>query len=235
MRCATITSKVAVCSTVGYDNELEAARAIIRSLQEELEMAKKQIELLWEKNKKLEELSITDELTGLYNQRHFYNRLEQEVTRNKRQKHPLSLLFFDVDGLKAYNDTYGHLGGDDVLKAVARSVSQRIRNDVDSGYRCGGDEFAVILPEVRAEQAVEVARRISKSLRKAGFQKVTLSFGVAELGPEMDSRTLFEHADSAMYMAKKGKGVKVSDHTDKIYVYGPDEASGFIVVLHGRV
>ena len=90
MRYATTTHKLAVCSTViGYDSHLEAAKAIIRSLQEELEMAKEQIKLLWEKNRKLEELSITDELTGLYNQRHFRNRLEQEVARNKRQKHPL--------------------------------------------------------------------------------------------------------------------------------------------------
>jgi len=220
MRYATTTHKLAVYSTVvGYDNHLEAAKAIIRSLQEELEMAKEQIELLWEKNRRLEELSITDELTGLYNQRHFYNRLEQEVTRNRRQKHPLSLLFFDVDGLKAYNDTYGHLGGDDVLKAVAQSISQRIRENVDSGYRCGGDEFAVILPEVRAEQAVEVARRISRSLLKVDFQQVTLSFGVAELGPGMNSRTLFRHADDAMYMAKKGKGVKSNTFAGKIFVY----------------
>jgi len=165
MSCATIANRLAVRSSIDYDNQLETARAIIRSLQEELEVAKRQIELLWEKNKELEELSITDELTGLYNQRHFYSKLEQEVSRNKRQRHPLCLLFFDVDGLKAYNDTYGHLGGDDVLKAVARSLSRRIRRNVDSGYRYGGDEFAVILPEVRAEQAVEVARRISKDLR----------------------------------------------------------------------
>jgi diguanylate cyclase (GGDEF)-like protein len=162
----------------------------------------------------------------LYNQRHFRNRLEQEVARNKRQKHPLCLLFFDVDGLKAYNDTYGHLGGDDVLKAI----SQSIRRNVDSGYRYGGDEFAVILPEVHAEQAAEIARRINASLRKTGFQhqaffqNVTLSFGVAELGPEMDSDTLFRYADDAMYMAKKGRRIESDVGIDKIYVYGSDSA-----------
>jgi|GEM_PF-1434901 len=227
------------------DSQLESAKAIIRSLKEELEMTKKQIELLWEKNKELEELSITDELTGLYNQRHFRNRLQQEVVRNRRQKHPLCLLFFDVDGLKAYNDTYGHLGGDDVLKAI----SQSIRRNVDSGYRYGGDEFAVILPEVRAEQAVEIAKRINISLRGIGsqhqsfFQNVTLSFGIAELRPEMDSKTLFRHADDAMYMAKKGRRIEsdqalkkldqrgVGDFShagiDKIYVYGSDSPSSF--------
>jgi two-component system cell cycle response regulator len=205
--------------TVGSDNQLETATAIIRSLQEELVMAKKQIELLWEKNRELERLSITDELTGLYNQRHFSYRLEQEVAKNRRQRHPLCLLFFDVDGLKTYNDTYGHLGGDDVLRAVARSLSGNIEENSDSGYRYGGDEFAVILTEARPERAVEVARRINEHLRKAGFHHVTLSFGVAELGPGMDSKALFRHADDAMYMAKRGRGIRFNTHRDKIYVY----------------
>jgi len=205
-------------------DQFEAAKAIIKSLREELEMTREQIALLWEKNKELEELSITDELTGLYNQRHFRRRLEQEVLRNKRQGHPLCLLFFDVDGLKTYNDTYGHLGGDDVLRAI----SQSIRRNVDSGYRYGGDEFAVILPEVHAEQAVEIARRINRSLRRLGFehesffQNVTLSFGIAELCPEMDGNTLFRHADNAMYMAKKGNYTESDTGIDKIYVYGSD-------------
>ena len=225
MQSATITNKLAVCSTLDHDKQLTAAIAAIKRFQEELEMAKKQIELLWERNRELEKLCITDELTGLYNQRHFHNRLEQEVTRNKRQKHALCLLFFDVDDLKAHNDTHGHLGGDDVLKAVARSLQEGIREDVDSGYRCGGDEFAVILPEIRAEQAVEVARRISKGIRKMGFQHVTLSFGVAELRSEMDSKTLFRHADDAMYMAKKGSRVESDASVDKICVYDSDNVS----------
>lgn len=227
----TVTNKLAARSTVGElnpsrTNQLKALKAIIRSLQEELEMAKKQIELLLEKNRELEELSITDELTGLYNQRHFHDRLEKEVRRNRRQEHPLCLLFFDVDGLKTYNDTYGHLVGDDVLKAVAQSLSQKIRENVDSGYRYGGDEFAVILPEVRAEQAVEIVKRINMSLRRVNFehayffQNVTLSFGIAELGSGMDSKTLFRHADDAMYMAKRGRRGEIDAGTDKIYVYG---------------
>ena len=135
--------------------------------------------------------------------------LEQEVARNRRQEHPLSLLFFDVDGLKTYNDTYGHSGGDEVLKAVAQSLSQSIRESVDSVYRYGGDEFAAILPEARAEHAVEIAKRISSRLLETNFQDVTLSFGVAELGPDMDSEALFKHADEAMYMAKRKIEAKI--------------------------
>ena len=198
---------------MSYTNEGNT-RVVIKSLREELEAAKKQIESLLEKIRELEKLSITDELTGLYNWRHFRERLEQEVARNKRQKHPLCLIFFDVDSLKTHNDLYGHSGGDNVLKAVAQCVSRNIRKDVDSGYRYGGDEFAIILPETRAEQAVEVARRINRALSKMGFQNVTISIGVAELGAEMDSKTLFEHADNAMYMAKEDKANKIRLYND---------------------
>lgn len=201
------------------NNQLEAAKIVIKNLQEELEVAGKQIEHLREKNRELEELSITDELTGLYNQRHFHNMLEPEVVSSKKQKHSLCLLFFDVDGLKIYNDTHGHSGGDDVLKAVARGLSQSIEKNFGSGYRYGGDEFAVILPETRSEQAVQVAEKINEHLWNIGFQHVTLSFGVAELGTGMDGKTLFSHADDAMYVAKKCKSVE-HDAAKKIHVYG---------------
>jgi diguanylate cyclase (GGDEF)-like protein len=191
---------------------IESPEGTIRNLQAELESAKKRIELLQERIRELEELVITDGLTGLYNQWHFYNRLEKEVIRNRRQRHPLCLLFFDVDGLKSYNDVYGHSTGNDVLKAVAQSLSWSIRRHVDTGYRYGGDEFAAILPEVHADQVIVIAERINGHLQKTNFQDVTLSFGIAELGPEMDSGTLFEHADKAMYVAKSA--------TSKIHIYG---------------
>ena len=191
----------------------KVAQDVIEALKTELEAARKQIGLLQERNSELEELANIDQLTGLYNQRHFYDRLEQEVTRNKRQKHPLCLLFFDVDKLKTYNDAYGHLTGDNVLKAVAQSLFQSIRKHVDSGYRYGGDEFAAILLEVHAGQAVEIPKRINRYLRKTDFQHVALSFGIAELGPEMDSRTLFEHADKAMYVAKQSDKDKICIYT----------------------
>jgi diguanylate cyclase (GGDEF)-like protein len=192
---------------------------VVRNLREELELTKKQLDLLWKRNRELEKLSITDALTGLYNQRHFHDRLEQAVTRSKRQGQPLCLILFDVDGLKTYNDTYGHLVGNDVLKAVARSLLQNIRNNFDSGYRYGGDEFAVILHEAHAEQAAEVAGRVNKSLRKTDFQHVVLSFGIAELSPEMDSEALFRYADDAMYVAKKDRATGFDIPGDKIHIY----------------
>lgn len=196
-----------------FDDRLEAARIAIKSLQEELEAAKKQIECLQKKNRKLEKLSTTDELTGLYNQRHFYDTLEKEAAGGRRS---LCLLFFDVDGLKTYNDTYGHSGGDEVLKAVAQSLSQSVGKDAGSGYRYGGDEFAVILTESCAKRAVQIARKINEGLKKIEFQHVKLSFGIAELCSGMDSKTLFSHADDAMYVAKRCKG---DNAEEKIHVY----------------
>ncbi len=190
-----------------------------KELRKQMERLQSELEALQKRNEELEKLCVTDELTGLYNQRHFWDSLGKEVADHKKQQHPLCLLLFDIDDLKTFNDTYGHLGGDNVLKGIAQSVIGNIREGVDSGHRYGGDEFAVILPEANAEQAVETARRINQGLRDAGLHNVSLSFGVAELGPGMDSRTLFRHADDAMYMAKRGRDAKLEPPVGKIYVY----------------
>ena len=194
------------------DKQSETTETTIDNLREEIKTIKKQLEMLQEENRKLKELSIRDELTGLYNWRHFHDTLKQEVTRNIRQNHPMCLLFLDVDGLKVYNDTYGHSGGNDVLKTVAKSIIQSIRNEVDSAYRFGGDEFAIILPEVQSDQAVMIANRIIKNLSNTRFNDVKLSFGIAELAMDIDNEILLKRADNAMYIAKR-------DLTSKIYVY----------------
>jgi diguanylate cyclase (GGDEF)-like protein len=218
---AVLLDKLAATSAPIYDDRLEAAGVVIKELQKELEEVKERLESLAKKNGELERLSITDQLTGLYNQRYFYDILHQELVKSIKQEHPLCLLFFDVDGLKTYNDTYGHIGGNEVLKVVAQSLSENL-GDADSGYRYGGDEFAAILPKTSVEQAVKVARNINKSLRKTDFQYVSLSFGVVELTSEMDSETFLGHADEAMYMAKK-LGMNMSGtFIDKIYVYAGD-------------
>jgi len=191
------------------DDQPKTAEETIKNLREELETVKKQLELLQEENRELKELSIRDELTGLYNWRYFQDRLEQEVARNKRQCHPMCLMFLDVDGLKVYNDTYGHSGGNDVLKAVAQSINRSIRKEVDSAYRFGGDEFAIILPEVRSKRAVCIANRIVEKLSETTYHGVSLSFGIAELTKDVDSDMLLKHADGAMYLAKSGSVYKI--------------------------
>lgn len=203
---------------------LDDAKNIIKSLQEELATVKKKLKLLKARNIELENLSITDDLTGLFNQRHFFKILNKEVERNKRQKHPLCLLFLDVDDLKKFNDSHGHSAGDSVLKVVAQSIFYNIRKNVDSGYRYGGDEFAIIIPEVFSERAVEIAKRILISLKNADPRNINLSIGIAELIDGMDSQNLLTNADKAMYMAKK---MEVAENTDdyvyKICVYNSGE------------
>ncbi|MEW6613847.1 MAG: PAS domain S-box protein [Thermodesulfobacteriota bacterium] len=162
--------------------------------------------------KELEKLSITDNLTGLYNQRHFYNELKREVERAKRLKHPLSLLLFDVDRFKYYNDTYGHLEGDKVLYEVGKVVANSIRENVDSGYRYGGDEFVVVLPETDKDQALPVAERIRTSFNNNGLVDVTFSIGLVEYRLEYDLETFVRHADNAMYTAKRLGGDRITIH-----------------------
>jgi diguanylate cyclase (GGDEF)-like protein/PAS domain S-box-containing protein len=162
--------------------------------------------------KELEKLSITDNLTGLYNQRHFYNELKREIERAKRFKHPLSLVLFDIDTFKHYNDTYGHLEGDKALCEVGKVLSKSIRGNVDSGYRYGGDEFVVILPETDKNRAFSLAERIRTSFNNIGLVDVTLSIGLVEYRTEYDPETFVRHADKAMYTAKHQGGDRVSIH-----------------------
>jgi diguanylate cyclase (GGDEF)-like protein len=163
-------------------------------------------------NKRLEELSITDDLTGIYNRRNFYEKLSQEIARAGRHKRPLSLLMFDVDHFKSYNDTHGHLAGNRILGRVGRIVSEEIR-EVDWGFRYGGDEFTVILPETSKENAMVVAERIRKAFEKCKFDETTLSIGIAQYDLQSDLDTIIRNADEAMYKAKNQGG-------NKIEIYG---------------
>jgi len=167
---------------------------------------------LREKDKLEEEvrrLSITDDLTGLYNHRHFFKTLESELVRRERQKTSLSLLMFDVDNFKNYNDRYGHLEGDRVLKKIGEIAKQSIRSNVDSGYRYGGDEFAALLIGATRDQAIAIAERIRSTIEGAGFEKITVSIGLAEFKDHFDLEGFVKSADDSMYMAKNTGGNRV--------------------------
>lgn len=163
-------------------------------------------------SRKMELLSITDSLTGLYNRRHFYHNLKREIARARRQHNPLSLLVVDLDNLKSYNDTYGHLQGDEAIRGVGRAINVSIRGDVDTGYRFGGDEFAVILPYIGVNEASAVAERIRTTFEGYAFDSTTLSIGLAELAADESVDDFVGRADTAMYTAKGAGGnqVKVS-------------------------
>jgi diguanylate cyclase (GGDEF)-like protein/PAS domain S-box-containing protein len=179
-------------------NEVVGILGVLRDVTEKIKLEK---ELL--------ELSITDGLTGLHNQRHFFKELDKEMERAVRQRTPLSLLLFDLDDFKAYNDLKGHLEGDKVLKSVAPAVLRAVRR-VDSAYRYGGDEFTVILPGAPKKEAAQVAERIKKSFKTMPYlQGINLSIGLVEFDPQYDLTAFIQHADEAMYSAKKMGGNQI--------------------------
>jgi len=167
---------------------------------EELEAKIRRIIIERDLRKELCRLSVTDSLTGLYNQRHFYTRLKDEVTRAKRQKHPLSLILLDLDNFKEYNDTYGHLEGDEMLRNVGQIINKSIREGVDSGYRYGGDEFAIILIDSDLNIAREIGKRIQKSFMENGH--ISASIGYKKFSEEMSDKDLVLNADKNLYRAK---------------------------------
>jgi two-component system, cell cycle response regulator len=151
----------------------------------------------------LAKLSITDDLTGLYNQRHFHNKLRDEIERANRQKRNLSLILLDLDDFKVYNDNYGHLAGDNVLSKSGKIIQSNIRDNVDIAFRYGGDEFAVIL--VEADEPI--VKNISERL-KAGFEgmsQVSASVGFSTYSSGMRMQDLINIADKRLYQEKKSK------------------------------
>jgi len=167
---------------------------------EELEAKIRRIITERNMRKELNRLSITDSLTELYNQRHFYDQLNDEVIRANRQKHTLSLILLDINDFKKYNDTYGHLEGDDILKSAGKIIMSCIREGVDSGYRYGGDEFAIILIDADIDIAQDIGLRIEKAFEDKG--RVTVSIGYAIFSNGMSTTDLVLAADKNLYKSK---------------------------------
>jgi diguanylate cyclase (GGDEF)-like protein len=153
--------------------------------------------------------SITDTLTELYNRRHFHSLAQNETDRALRTHVPFSVLLMDVDRFKQYNDAFGHDEGDKVLRALGEEIRRNFRT-MDTGFRHGGEEFLVLLPETTAEAAILPAERLRKRFSSIPFlphpdeepRKVTLSIGIAEFHPGISIDDLVRSADRAMYAAK---------------------------------
>ena len=166
---------------------------------------------------KLHKLSITDGLTNLFNQRYFYSCLADEMDRVVRYNSPLSLICFDLDKFKNCNDRLGHLEGDNVLRLVGNLLNDITRYS-DKGFRYGGDEFFILLPETNLDQAIIVAEKIClmfndswpyDTSRTAALSRVTLSMGVVQRKDENSGEALMKRADVAMYNAKNQGGNRI--------------------------
>ncbi|MDD5773199.1 MAG: diguanylate cyclase [bacterium] len=160
---------------------------------------------------KVESLSITDELTKMYNKRYMGQVLPQELLRVKRYDRVFSIIMFDIDFFKKFNDTYGHLQGDIILREVSKIARQEIRK-MDIPIRYGGEEFIIILPEINLEGAKNVAERIRAAIEKFPFPgekgtlNVTISLGVGLCTKELvddNGKKLIAFVDEALYKAKK--------------------------------
>ncbi|MBE0476419.1 MAG: GGDEF domain-containing protein [Coriobacteriia bacterium] len=154
-------------------------------------------------------MSVTDELTGLYNYRYLQQRLDEEVERARRYEKSLSLLMLDVDDFKRYNDTHGHIAGDRALSALGRVVHSCVR-EVDVVARYGGEEFSVLLPETDEPGAYVAAEKVREAIGRYRFIEadsdpthLTVSIGVASMpGHASDKEGLLQQADEALYQAK---------------------------------
>ncbi|MDA8402620.1 MAG: sensor domain-containing diguanylate cyclase [Desulfobacteraceae bacterium] len=162
-------------------------------------------------NKKLESLSITDGLTGIKNRRFFNTVYPREFKRAIREETPLAFLLLDIDHFKNFNDTYGHLIGDDCLKMVAALIEHEIKRVSDMAFRYGGEEFAVLLPNTQTSGALLIAEKIRARIETAEFKlegrkmPVTISIGLAACVPTTDisEDVLLGYADAALYKSKQ--------------------------------
>jgi len=168
------------------------------------------LEELRQANENLQHLARTDGLTGLYNQRYFRERFDEEVARALRYHTPLALMFLDVDDFKNINDTYGHMVGDEVLREIAARTLRSTRQ-VDLVARYGGEEIVVLLPQTDRAGAIRHGVRLLERIAQRPFEglpeavRITASIGLAVLdrGAHRNPDALLSEADSALYKAKR--------------------------------
>lgn len=208
---ASVESVVKALRSGAYDYIVKPVRMGI--VKEVVKRACERIELqkqLMEATRQLQILAVTDDLTNVYNQRYFKERLTEEFERTQRYSQPLSCMMIDVDRFKTLNDTYGHLEGDKILKKIAQVIKESIRSS-DLLARYGGDEFILLLPQTPSDKAFMVAERIKAGITDnfaSSYQELgslTVSLGISTIpNPEVKEETdLVSQADKALYAAKR--------------------------------
>ena len=203
---------------IGLRNERNRFLIRLMEYSEGLEkMVEKKTAELLAANERLRALSVTDDLTGAYNRRYFFERIEGDINQAARYSYPLSVMMIDIDNFKLVNDCHGHLAGDAVLRGIVTLFKEKLRKG-DTVARYGGEEFTVILPHTDGRGAVKAAEIIRKKVESADFPaltgtiKITISIGVAELYMDIkDPDDIIARADMALYEAKKaGKNMVCS-------------------------
>jgi diguanylate cyclase len=196
-----------------------------KALEDRLSLSKTEISNLQQSLEAIRAESLTDPLTGLGNRKYFDRSIEMAVQNALASGEPLSLLMFDIDHFKSFNDSYGHLTGDQVLRLVGMSLKQTIKGQ-DITARYGGEEFVVVLPNTALRQALTVADHIrravmAKELKKKStgeiLGRVTISVGVSMLKPGDDTDSLIERADACLYAAKRNGRNRVVCEADPEY------------------
>jgi len=211
--------KAVITALIKSTTEIQEAN---KALESRLEHSKIEINNLQHSLEAIRTESMTDPLTGLGNRKYFDRAVADAVAMALKEGAPLSLLMFDIDHFKSFNDNYGHLTGDQVLRLVAISLKQTIKGQ-DITARYGGEEFAVVLPNTRINQAVTVADHIrravmAKELKKKStgeiLGRVTISVGVSMLRCGDTTDSLIERADTCLYVAKRNGRNRVVCESD---------------------
>ncbi|MBV8700203.1 GGDEF domain-containing protein [Bradyrhizobium sp.] len=220
----TLDQVKAIIETVG-----KSTRQMLdtnKVLEERLATSKSEISNLQHSLEAIRAESLTDPLTGLGNRKYFDGMIEMAVQTSLASNEPLSLLMFDIDHFKSFNDSYGHLTGDQVLRLVGQSLTQIMREQ-DITARYGGEEFAVVLPNTALRHALSLADQLrrtvmAKELKKKStgeiLGRVTISVGVSLLRPDDDTDALIERADACLYAAKRAGRNRVICEVDPEYV-----------------
>lgn len=189
-----VISILAITTFNGYNNEHKKSTCLMLELEKQ--------------NEKLRELSVKDQLTELYNRRHFLTVLKSELNYYKKYNQHFHMMILDLDEFKAINDTHGHLFGDEVLKKVANEINKSTR-DYDVVARYGGEEFCILLSHLNPEDCMVVAERIRlhvEELKLRNNATMTVSIGVARNCKDDTVELLIQRADEMLYLAKsKGK------------------------------